>query len=315
MRNDSRYHAPLPASDRSFGFSIADRVRFVTDYVLSKVVHLWREVKTPRLRLFVYEIVYSLFQASGRIPPGMRWLRIDRVETVFGTFNVRPGSGDAACVSPAFERSDLNHLLALLEAHLVAGRSVLFLDIGADIGTYSVTIGNRLRELGDLRVLAFEPSRSSYALLQRNLEDNGLTGVVESRRLALGDGSATSATLRFDPLVPGGSVLGGVPAEGTVHEEVALSSVDAELENESFDVLAIKMDVEGYEVPILSGATTALGSAPETLLIVEDFIDVRVADYLQGTGWRFTAKLTPYNSFWSLTRKEHHSEDQMGVSA
>ena len=83
-----------------------------------------------------------------------------------------------------------------------------------------------------------------------------------ARQLALGDGSASSATLRFDPVIPGGSLLGGVPSAGTVYEEVALSSIDAEIENEVFDVLAIKMDVEGSEVPVLLGATKALGSSP-----------------------------------------------------
>ena len=179
MPKDNRRNTSVQTANREFGFSTADRVRFVTEYVLSKVFYLWREVKTPRLRLFVYEIVYSLRQAVGRDPLAMRWLRIDRVETVFGTFNVRPGTGDVACASPAFERSDLNHFLALLEEPLIAGRSVLFLDIGAALGTYSVAVGNRLNGLGDIRVLAFEPSRSSFALLKRNLEDNGLAGVVK----------------------------------------------------------------------------------------------------------------------------------------
>lgn len=314
MREDNRRDTPVQVAYRPFGFSTADRVRFVMEYVLSKVFYLWREVKTPRLRLFVYEIVLSLCLATGRDPLAMRWLRIDRVKTISGTFNVRPGTGDVGCASPAFERSDINHFLALIEKSLIAGRSVLFLDIGANIGTYSVAIGNRLNKHGDIRVLAFEPSRSNFALLKRNLEDNGLTGIVEARQVALGDGSASSATLRFDPLIPGGSLLGGVASEGTVYEEVALSSLDAEIANEVFDLLAIKMDVEGSEVPVLLGATEALRSAPEALLIVEDFIDTGVVDYLQNTGWQFNTKITPYNSFWSRHRAEHLPEGHVGVT-
>jgi hypothetical protein len=49
---------------------------------------------------------------------------------------------DVACVSPAFERPDLNLLLALLEEPLKAERSVLLLDIGADLGTYSVAVAS-----------------------------------------------------------------------------------------------------------------------------------------------------------------------------
>lgn len=312
MPSDNQHYTPIQVADRQFGFSTTDRLKFVTGYLLSKLFYLWYEVKTPRLRLFVYEMVYSICQATGRDPLAMRWLRIDRVETVFGSFNVRPGTGDVACASPAFERSDLSHLLKLLEEQLVAGRSVLFLDVGAALGTYAIAIENRLSKLGDIRVLAFEPSLSSFTLLKENIEDNGLTGMVEARQLALGDGSAASAKLRFDPLVPGGSTLGGAPSKGTVYEEVALSSIDVEIENEAFDVLAIKMDVEGSEVPVLKGATKSLAAA-KTLLIVEDFIDTGVVDYLQSTGWQFNKKLTPYNSFWSLHNDEQPSEVPYGL--
>jgi len=292
----------LSILNRPFGFSTADRVRFATHYIVSKVFHLWREVHTPRLRFFVYEMVYSAWKVTKRPSLGMRWLRIDKVKTIFGTFNVRPGTMDVACVSPAFERPDLNLLLALLKEPLKAGRSVLFLDIGADLGTYSVAVAKRLHELGDIRVLAFEPSQSSFALLRRNLEDNGLTEVVQQRQLALGDGLESSTTLRFDFANPCHSLLDAAPREGTVSERVTLSTIDQEVAGEvDFDVLAIKMDVEGSEVPVLMGAAKTLGSAREVLLLVEDFMDARVVDYLESTGWKFTRKLTPYNSFWSLS--------------
>ncbi|MGA2307678.1 MAG: FkbM family methyltransferase [Acidimicrobiales bacterium] len=292
----------LSILNRPFGFSTADRVRFVARYIFSKVFHLWREVHTPRLRFFVYEMVYSAWKVTKRPSLGMRWLRIDKVKTIFGTFNVRPGTMDVACVSPAFERPDLDLLLALLEEPLKAGRSVLFLDIGADLGTYAVAVAKRLHELGDIRVLAFEPSQSSFALLRRNLEDNGLIEVVQQRQLALGDGLESSTTLRFDFANPCHSLLATAPREGTVSEHVTLSTIDQEISGEvDFDVLAIKMDVEGSEVPVLMGAAKTLGSAREVLLLVEDFMDPRVVDYLESTGWKFTRKLTPYNSFWSLS--------------
>jgi FkbM family methyltransferase len=287
--------------DRPFGFSAADRVRFMTQYVLSKVFYLWRDVQTPRLRLFVYEMIYSAWKVTKRPPLGMRWLQIHKVKTIFGTFNVRPGTMDVACVSPAFERPDLDLLLTLLEKPLKAGQSVLFLDIGADLGTYSVAVAKRLHETGDIRFLAFEPSQSSFAMLGRNLEDNDLTDVVRQRQLALGDGSESSMTLQLDFANPAQSSLATLPGEGTVGELVTLSTLDEEILGEDdFDVLVIKMDVEGSEVPVLMGAAKTLRSAHEVLLMVEDFLDARVVNYLESTGWKFTGKLTPYNSFWSL---------------
>jgi FkbM family methyltransferase len=284
-----------------FGFSTVDRVRFMTQYVFSKVFHLWREVETPRLRLFVYEMVYSSWKVTKRPPLAMRWLRIDKVETIFGTFNARLGHMDAAIISPAFERPDLNLLLTLLEEPLQAGRSVLFLDVGADLGTYSVAVANRLHEVGDIRVLAFEPCESSSALLRRNLEENDLTELVEQRQLALGDGSGSSAVLRFDSANAAHSLLVAESEEGAFGEQVIMSTIDEELSDEvNFDLLAIKMDVEGSEVAVLMGAAKTFSSAREVLLMVEDFMDESVVDYLESTGWRFMKKVTPYNSFWSL---------------
>jgi FkbM family methyltransferase len=298
--------ARQPQTGKVFGFTTPHRRAFVLRYVLSKTVFFWRDVHRPRFRLFLYEIVYSLCRATSRPPLALRWLRLYRVSTIFGVFNIRPGTIDAACVSPAFERPDLDHLLSRLRERLSAGRSVLFLDIGADVGTYAVSVVNSLRGLGDIRAIAFEPSQSSCELLRRNLRDNGLDTLVTSRQLALGDGSITTAYLRFDPREPGGSGLNSSHVQGTEPEEVHVSTIDAEIDPLSVpDILVLKLDVEGSEIPVLAGARAILAAARETLLLVEDFVDDSVVRYLEETGWSFDDKLTPYNSFWSIHRRDN----------
>ena len=66
----------------------------------------------------------------------------------------------------------------------------------------------------------------------------------------------------------------------------------------------LKLDVEGSEIPVLDGARATLAAAEEVLLLVEDFIDDSVVDYLKESGWSFDDKLTPYNSFWSMHRRD-----------
>ncbi len=299
MTRTSRGRQPPPG--KVFGWSPSHRRAFVRTYVLSKTVFFWRDVHQPRLRLFVYEIVYSLCRATGRAPLPLRWLALNRVSTVFGVFDIRPGTIDAACVSPAFERPDLDHLLSRLREYLSAGRSVLFLDVGADVGTYAVSVLNHLRGRGGIRAHAFEPSRSSYELLRQNLRNNNLEALVAARQLALGDGSITSGLLRFDPREPSGSGLNPDHVYGTEPEQVRVSTIDAELAAlPAPDVLVLKLDVEGSEIPVLDGGRSTLAAAREVLLLVEDFIDDSVVDYLQESGWSFEDKLTPYNSFWSL---------------
>lgn len=291
-------------SEGVFGFSRAKKLRFVVTYIWTKCISFWYEVKAPRFRLFSYEVIYSICRAIGSPPPRLEWLRLNRVVTTFGVFHIRPGTTDAACVSPGFERPDVNHLLDLLSRRLSAGRTVLFLDVGADVGTYAISVANRLRNLGQISVLAFEPARSSYELLCENVRDNGLDGVVESRQLGLGDGSVDSAVLHFNPRETGGrSLNASLVWQGELTEEVAISTIDKQVNVETLaDVVALKLDVEGSEISVLNGATATLASAKEVLLVVEDFLDTSVISYLQANGWSFLEKLTPYNSFWSYAR-------------
>ncbi len=291
-----------PPGPRSAVLTPKARRRFARRYVLAKTVWLWRDVRRPRLRLFVYEVVYSLCRALGRPTVPLNFLHLDRVTTVFGDFHVRPGTIDAACVSPAFERDDVDHLLDRTRAYLAQGRRVLFLDVGADVGTYAVTVGNRLGAVGGpdaLRVVAFEPASSSYALTSANVELNGLGEIVDARNMALGDGSVTSAVLRFDPAEPGGSGLHETLVEGSVEEEVSVSTIDKEVGADAAGrVVVAKLDVEGAETEVLEGAKATLAAADEALLLVEDFVDTSIIGYLERTGWTLVDKRTPYNSFW-----------------
>jgi FkbM family methyltransferase len=303
MQADNIVDTASAFTERSYEYPIAKRLSFLVCYVLAKVFYLWRDVKAPRLRLFAYELVYSFCRVARRPPLPLRWLQLTQVTTTFGTFNIRAGTTDAACVSPAFERQDLDLLLARLSEHLVAGQAVLFLDVGADVGTYAISVGNRLRPLGDIRVLAFEPSRISCDLLRDNIKDNELTDIVEPRQIGLGDGSAASAELLFDAREPGCSGLDASIVHGEIVETVKMSTLDAQVaQNVPASVIALKLDVEGGEIAVLKGATATLAAAEEVVLLVEDFVDVSIVSYLERTGWLFQEKVTPYNSFWILQR-------------
>ncbi|MBI4824720.1 MAG: hypothetical protein HY805_10930 [Nitrospirae bacterium] len=78
-------------------------------------------------------------------------------------------------VSPAFKRRDIDYLLELLSGLAGDGKRILFLDIGADLGTFAVTVGNAFKGYEGLHVLAFEPAAQSYALLKDNIALNKLS--------------------------------------------------------------------------------------------------------------------------------------------
>jgi FkbM family methyltransferase len=313
MQTENMTDAASALTGRSYEYPIAKRLRFAVSYVLAKIFYLWRDVKAPRTRLFTYEVIYSLCRAVRRPPLPLRWLRLAQVSTIFGTFNIRAGTTDAACVSPAFERQDLDFLLARLGAYLAAGQAVLFVDVGADVGTYAISVGNCLRSLGDIRIVAFEPSGVSCDLLRVNVRNNGLTDVVEPRQIGLGDGSAASAELLFDAREPGCSGLDASIVHGEMVETVKMSTLDVQLaQHAPATTIALKLDVEGSEIAVLKGAAATLAAAEEVALLVEDFVDASVVSYLERTGWSFQEKVTPYNSFWIL-RKGNPARASAGV--
>ena len=210
-----------------------------------KVFHLWFEVKRPRLRTFIYEMIYSaakLIDRSWCLPCPFK---TDFIETRFGKFKVRPFTTDMASASPAFERRDMDYLLRLGERLRKQGSKILFLDIGADIGTFTITVGNRFRNYESMCIMAFEPAGSSYKLLKENIEQNGLAGKVEAFDFALYNENGVEVGFQFNVKVPGRSGLRLEHVEGLRLEKVMARTLDSVLfeKAKDFDVLIFKIGV------------------------------------------------------------------------
>lgn len=281
--------------------SAGQKISFYLGYFFHKVFLNWFEVERPKLGMFLYELKYSLmkfadYESQVPGPSG-----ISQVETRFGRFKIRPGTSDMAMVSPAFERRDVGYFLKIIAGLLADGKKVLFLDIGADIGTFSVIVGNRFKGNGGLFITAFEPSASSFALLRENLKLNGLEAELVNTALWSEDGKELNFI--FDPEKPGSSGL-HASGERNTSQKVITATLDTVIGERiaSFDAFVLKMDVEGVEEDILRGAERLIGSGKEIYLLVEDFIRPKIMDYLEETGARFITKLTPYNSFWKYEK-------------
>ncbi len=133
------------------------------------------------------------------------------------------------------------HIIEVLEEHVRPGSVAL--DVGAHIGTHTLTMSRLVGPSG--RVYAFEPVQKTYRELRRNLELNGVTNVVPLR-YAIGKGAAS--VIEMNPIHPGEE---GGTSVGHGGDRVELRSLD------SFgfeQVSLIKIDVEGFELPVLDGA-------------------------------------------------------------
>jgi len=125
------------------------------------------------------------------------------------------------------------------------------LDIGANIGAHTVGLSKLLRGSG--RVIAFEPQRTIYHVLCGNLALNDCRN-VEAHLAALGRAPGTIVVPIVDYDADGnfGGLALGSEQRG---EAVPLQTIDGlNLTNCNF----IKIDVEGMELEVLSGACSTL---------------------------------------------------------
>lgn len=283
---------------------------FYARYLLLKTVFIWWEVRRPKLRMFLYEVYYSVLKLRVYFSLAPSPFAADYVETRFGRFKIRPRTTDMSTVSPAFERRDIDYLIGLLNQKRSEGKRILIVDIGANVGTFSVTAGNALKGYDRYRVVGFEPAPPSLALFKENLTLNGLDAVAEASGLMVAEQVAGDVEFRYSPAASGASGLRFEAGEsGYLTCRVATTTLDAHLLKQArgYDVVVIKLDVEGAEIDVMRGATELLECGPEFYLLVEDFLVLHddpysIIDHLHKIGARLLCKLTPYNSWWRFLK-------------
>lgn len=131
-----------------------------------------------------------------------------------------------------------------------------FVDIGANIGTWSVEIGRKLRDK-NIQIVAFEPQKEVYNNLCGNMFINGLSDNSQLHRFGLGSPkdmgkkmcmykiNGNMGAARFDNF----EVFPNFKKD--VEEEVEIRTLDSfNINNISF----IKIDVEGFERKVLLGS-------------------------------------------------------------
>lgn len=138
------------------------------------------------------------------------------------------------------------------------------LDIGANIGYYTVLLSQLVGDSG--QIIAVEPDPANFALLQRNLALNDCRNVV-THQLALSE-AASTATLYHCEFNTGMHRL--YPSVCCVEDGIGVSSVAGDtLIQDSLDF--IKIDIEGYELPALKGLRNTLHSHHAGLAVLTEF--------------------------------------------
>jgi len=129
----------------------------------------------------------------------------------------------------------------------------VFIDVGANIGKYTVKISNSVKKKGE--VIAFEPEKDNFNMLKRNVKLNCATNVVLIKKALSNKKGKLKLFLAKGNL--GHHSL--VEKVGEKYEEVDVDTLDSiikELKIKRVDL--IKIDVEGAESLVLEGARETL---------------------------------------------------------
>ena len=144
------------------------------------------------------------------------------------------------------------------------------IDVGANMGYYSVKLGTRIGVTG--RLYAFEPNPDLADVLFENIRINDLRHRTTLFRAAAGD-VAEKARLIYMANFPGGGRVqpptrGPTKGYSTAEiETVVIDEVLADVDR----VDLFKLDVEGFEPRVLLGARKLLDRSPDAVIVTEFF--------------------------------------------
>ncbi len=211
-----------------------------------------------------------------------------------GYFAVNPGNDSFTKSLPNFESTSQNWLAT-------SNDKDIFLDIGANIGFYSILAINYY---GYRQAYAFEPNPETFSRLQKNFSLNKLGDKARALNFGLGKENGV-AELAVKKVHTGASSMAettGRNFDASLAVKVqTFDSFAAETKLDTKRISFIKLDVEGYEYETLLGMKQTLsGLQPDTYMMIEihpsSSKTKETRDLLNGAGFQ-QIKATPTHNF------------------
>jgi FkbM family methyltransferase len=145
-----------------------------------------------------------------------------------------------------------------------AAPGMTVLDVGANMGYYTVRLAKKLGTAG--RILAVEPNPAILPFLKENLKINGLVEISKIFPVALGDERGEGLLKFADGEMGGGSLVD--QRDSSNETRVPIEKID-DIVPSDWGVDLIKIDAEGYEKKILDGSREVLRRSRNCAVMIE----------------------------------------------
>lgn len=180
---------------------------------------------------------------------------VARIQILYGVFFIDSKRDEK--MANALERREYpNEGLLKVTRSFVNGRSIV-VDIGAHIGTFAIPIAAVVG-----KVIAFEPSPETFALLSRNAKENNVPLQLVNKALGSEKGSGTLVVRNTSNAGANTFMSGG---------NIPVATLDNEVSHADF----IKMDVEGMEIEVLRGGTRLIEHSRPVVLFEVNLSQLR----------------------------------------
>lgn len=161
----------------------------------------------------------------------------------------------------SFENNELSMFKKLLKS------GDIFFDVGANIGLYSLISSPLIGSSGS--VISFEPTPNTYDRLLENISLNNLTN-VSTYQTALGHEIGNVDFYVSHEIHDARNSIANLPDFETTKITVPITTIDQHIKSNNIEVSKIsliKIDVEGWELPVLQGASKTLLEGFPTIMI------------------------------------------------
>ena len=184
---------------------------------------------------------------------------------------------------------------AFMQKHVRPGMN--YVEVGANYGYFSLLSAALVGPDG--RVDAFEPLPRAASHVRRTFLANGGANWCHLHECAVSDKVGASTLHSVEDLHGGGQLAPHIDVPGRVHSttEVKTTTLDTALEGRHIDFL--KMDAQGAEGLVLSGAAKTLEQSPNIMMVLE--MHARGWDGLSGDPREILGSLSKMGfEFWRI---------------